>query len=58
MKNEEVFNNWIKKSYSKKEYTLPSGKIILVQGDEAYTLDELFKQGYKEDDILTQYSRL
>ena len=33
LKNEEVFNNWIKKSYSKKEYTLPSGKIILVQGE-------------------------
>ena len=53
--NEEVFNKIINALYRNKEYTLPSGKIILVQGDEAYTLDELFKQGYKEEDILTQY---
>ena len=42
-------------SFNNKEYKLSSDKTILVQDDEAYTLDELFSSDYKKDDILTKY---
>jgi hypothetical protein len=43
-----------KTSYNKKEYTLPSGKIITVQGFEKFALDFLLNnENIKEDDILT-----
>jgi len=35
-----------------KEYILPSGKIVKIQGYENKALDELFKNGYKEEDVL------
>lgn len=41
------------KSYNKKDYRLPSGKIVQVQGYENRVLDQLFKDGYQESDILT-----
>ena len=37
-----------------KEYVLPSGKIIKVQGYEPKALDDLFEQGYKEEDLVIQ----
>ena len=53
--NSEIFSKILKKSFSTKDYTLPSGTIIQIQGDEPYALDELFEEGYKEDNIVTQY---
>ena len=41
-----------KASYSRKDYTLPSGKIIQVQGYEPYALDELVHT-FNEDEIKT-----
>jgi hypothetical protein len=41
-----------KASYSRKDYTLPSGKIIQVQGYEPYALDELVHT-FNEEDIIT-----
>jgi len=55
MHNEEIFIKSQKKSYLKKDYKLPSGTIIQVQGYEQIALDELFENNYKEDDIITQY---
>ena len=48
--NSDIFEKRLKASYSKKNYTLPSGKIVLVQGYEPYALDELIKLT-NEDDI-------
>jgi len=41
-----------KASYSRKDYILPSGKIIQVQGYEHYALDELVHT-FNEDEIIT-----
>ena len=39
--------------YKCKEYILPSGNSIKIQGYENYALDELFKEGLLETDIVT-----
>ena len=45
----------LKGSYNKKQYTLPSGKIITYQGYENFALDELlFEEKIDEDDIITE----
>ena len=46
------WNKTSKASYSRKDYTLPSGKIIQVQGYEPYALDELVHT-FNEDEIIT-----
>jgi hypothetical protein len=50
--NPEIADQTLKASYSRKDYTLPSGKIIQVQGYEPYALDELVKI-FNEEDIIT-----
>ena len=50
--NPEVADKSSKASYSRKDYTLPSGKIIQVQGYEPYALDELVYT-FNEEDIIT-----
>ena len=52
--NPEVAERSSKASYSRKDYTLPSGKIIHVQGYEPYALDELVKI-LNEDEIITGF---
>ena len=47
----EIFNNQHKNSYKLKEYVLPSGKIVKIQGYEYLSLDLLLKT-YKEQDLL------
>jgi hypothetical protein len=43
-----------KNNYKIKEYTLPSGKILKVQGYEPYALNDIIhKEQIKEDDIMT-----
>jgi predicted nucleic acid-binding Zn ribbon protein len=49
---EEIFNKQQKSGLNFKDYYLPSGKLVKVQGYEPQILDELFKTGYKEEDIL------
>jgi hypothetical protein len=54
MKNPEYLDNMLKKSYKFKEYTLPSGKIIKIQGYEHYALNELIIHNkINELDIIT-----
>ena len=52
MQNPEIADKSSKASYSRKDYTLPSGKIIQVQGYEPYALDELVHT-FNEDEIIT-----
>ena len=52
MQNSEVADKSSKSSYFIKDYKLPSGKIIQVQGYEPYALDELVKI-YNEDELIT-----
>lgn len=51
--NIEVFNKMIKSRFKLKDYILPSGKIVKVQGYEPRALDILF-QIYKESDLLIE----
>ena len=54
MQNPEIMEKQIKSSYYLKDYTLPSGSIIKIQGYEHYALDELFHQeNIDENDIIT-----
>ena len=53
MKDPVMADKAMKASYYRKDYTLPSGKIIQVQGYEPYALDLLFAAEYEEDDIVT-----
>jgi len=52
MQNPEIMEKNIKMSYYLKEYTLPSGNIIKIQGYEHFALDELLKN-INENDIIT-----
>jgi hypothetical protein len=51
--NMEIMEKNSKKSYKLKEYILPSGEIIKIQGYENYALDELFNNSILEEDIIT-----
>jgi hypothetical protein len=43
-----------KKSYSRKEYIFPSGRIELIQGYEPFAINDLlFKENIQENDIVT-----
>lgn len=50
--NEEVMEKCSKNAYKLKEYTLPSGKIIKLQGYEHYAFDELLQCGVLEEEII------
>jgi len=50
--NPEISEKTSKASYSRKDYTFPSGKIIQVQGYEPYALNELVHT-FNEDEIKT-----
>lgn len=47
----DVFDKIIKKRLKHKDYTMPSGKIVRIQGYEDFALDELLKT-YIEDDLV------
>lgn len=48
--NAEIHEKKLKSNYLAKDYTLPSGKVVRVQGYENLALDELLKV-YSEDEI-------
>ena len=50
--NSEIMEKCSKNAYKLKDYTLPSGNIIKIQGYEHYALDELLKDGILEEDII------
>jgi hypothetical protein len=52
--NKSIFEKMNKNSYYIKDYLLPSGKLIKIQGFEHYALDELLKcESICESDIIT-----
>ena len=52
--SQEIFDKMNKNSYYLKEYILPSGKIIKIQGYEYFALDELLKkENINEEYIIT-----
>jgi hypothetical protein len=51
--NQEIYEKQNKNSYYLKDYILPSGKIIKIQGYENYALDELTKEDISENNIIT-----
>lgn len=51
--NPEVMEKTQRNAKKYKEYTLPSGKVIKVQGYEPFALNDLLKI-YKEEDIITE----
>lgn len=54
MQRPEIMEKQIQKSYYLKDYNLPSGKIIKIQGYEHFALDELTqKENINEKDIIT-----
>lgn len=52
MQNMKIFNKTQKSLFKLKIYILPSGKEVKIQGYENRCLDELFKNGYIEKDII------
>ena len=56
--NAEIMEKISKHAYNLKDYKLPSGKIIKIQGYEHYALDELLEQDITEDDIITGTSNV
>jgi hypothetical protein len=53
MHNTEIAEKCSKNAYLKKEYIMPSGKKIIIQGYENFLLDELLNKNIKEEDIIT-----
>lgn len=52
MKNHEYYHDFITyRQYKKKEYSFPSGNIVLVQGYEDRAIDKLLKE-FEEQDII------
>jgi hypothetical protein len=50
--NSEIMEKWSKNAYKLKNYILPSGNIIKIQGYENFALDELLQDGILEEDII------
>jgi hypothetical protein len=50
--NAKIMEKCSKNAYKLKDYVLPSGNIIKIQGTENYALDELLKEGIIEEEII------
>lgn len=48
----EIYNKQQRRGYTYKDYTLPSGKVIRIQGYEWIYLDEYFSEGGLEEDLV------
>ena len=53
MQNAEVAERSSKNAYKAKPYTFPCGDTRMVQGYEPFALDELVRQGYSAEDVIT-----
>jgi hypothetical protein len=51
MQNEEYFEKCMKNSHRFKEYVLPSGRVVKIQGYENLALDKLLET-HKEEDLI------
>lgn len=49
----EIFMKAMTNGFKYRDYQMPSGKIIRIQGYEDMALDELLSEGIKEHDLLT-----
>jgi hypothetical protein len=57
--NPEIMEKITKKSYSRKEYTFPSGKIAIIQGYENFALDNLIiNEKINESDIIVGVNKV
>jgi len=56
--NIEVMDKMSKNAYKLKDYILPSGNVIKIQGYEHYALDELIQDGILEEDIINGCSNV
>lgn len=45
-------------AFSTKDYTLPSGKIVKIQGFEGWALDQLFESGIQEEQIIVDECKI
>lgn len=57
MHNPEIFEKVVKNSFKRKEYTMPSGNVIVYQGYENVALDELLKT-ILEDEIINDIKKM
>lgn len=51
MQVQRIFDKTLNATYRRKDYILPDGRVIKIQGYENYALDYLFENGYTVDDI-------
>jgi hypothetical protein len=58
MHNREIAERCAKRAFKFKDYTFPSGNIRKYQGYENFALDELLKQGYLEEDLVTEFKNV
>ena len=58
MQNTEIMEKCSKNAYKSKDYILPSGKPMKIQGYEHYALDEMIKDGILEEDIVNGCSNV
>lgn len=59
MQNAEFSENASKNAYNLKAYTMPSGKIIMLQGYENLAIDDLLnKENITEDDIVNERTKV
>ena len=56
--NPEIMEKCSKNAYKSKDYILPSGKPMKIQGYEHYALDEIIKDGILEEDIINGCSNV
>ena len=48
----EIVKKILRSTHRHKDYTLPSGNIIVIQGYEGFCLDDLFEEGYDETELV------
>jgi hypothetical protein len=58
MHNAEFCYKSLVNGFKKKEYKLPSGTLIYIQGYEYLALNELFKQGILENEIIIGFDKV
>jgi len=58
MQNAEVAEKCMLAGFQYKPYTWPSGRVIEIQGVEPHALDDLLKEGYKEEQIITGHTNV
>ena len=58
LQNPEIIDKACKSLYKSKDYILPSGRTIKIQGYEHYALDEIIQYGILEEDIINGCSNV